>query len=100
MAVVVVLSTISCQTRVVTATKPIQNNSLDLYQKYTIQTNDAKIVKMEVLKVDQEKIYGKTKSGEEVVINKSEIREAKKPNLFGSVALGVGAVLALILIPV
>lgn len=90
----------SCQTRVVSVQNPIQANSVELYQKYTIQTNDAKIVKMEVLKQDQVKIYGKLKNGEEVIINKSDIREMKKLDLFSSIAIGVAALAAVIFVPI
>ena len=90
----------SCQTRVVSMQKPMQNNSLELYQKYTIQTNDAQIIKLEVLKLDDEKIYGKLKSGEDVVINKSDVREAKKLDLLSSVAIAVAAIAAVIFVPI
>lgn len=90
----------SCQTRVVTIQNPIQANSVELYQKYTIQTNDAKIVKMEVLKQDQDKIYGKLKNGEELTINKSDIREMKKLDLFSSIAIGVAALAAVVFVPI
>lgn len=90
----------SCQTRVVSTQKPLQNNSLELYQKYTIQTNDAKVIKLEVLKLDDDKIYGKLKSGEDVVINKSDVREAKKLDLFSSVAIAVAAIAAVIFVPI
>lgn len=89
----------SCQTRVVSQEKPIQANSLELYQKYTITTNDAKIYKVEVLRQDGEQIFTKTKKGEEIVINKNEIREAKKLDLLSSVAIAVAAVAAVIFIP-
>lgn len=89
----------SCQTRVVSQEKPIQANSLELYQKYTITTNDAKIHKVEVLRQDGEQIFTKTKKGEEIVINKNEIREAKKLDLLSSVAIAVAAVAAVIFIP-
>ena len=77
----------------------MQKNSIELYKKYTIQTQDAKEVKVEVVRVDDEKIYGKTKSGEEVVINKSDVREVRKFNLLPSIAIGVAAVAAVIFIP-
>ena len=89
----------SCQTRVVSQEKPIQANSLELYQKYTITTNDAKIYKVEVLRQDGEQIFTKTKKGEEIIINKSEIREAKKLDLLSSVAIAVAAVAAVVFIP-
>ena len=90
----------SCQTRVVSVLKPIQPNSVELYEKYTIQTNDAKIVKMEVLRQDNDNIYGKTKTGEEVVIEKKEIREMKKFNVLASVGLLVVALAAVIFVPI
>ena len=90
----------ACQTRVVSMQKPMQNNSLELYQKYTIQTNDAKVIKLEVLKVDDENIYGKLKSGEDIVIKKSDVREAEKLDLFSSVAIAVAAIAAVIFVPI
>ena len=90
----------SCQTRVVSMQKPMQNNSLELYQNYTIQTNDAKSIKLKVLKLDDEKIYGKLKSGEDMVINKSDVREAKKLDLFSSIAIALAAIAAVIFVPI
>ena len=97
---ILVLMLTSCQTRVVSTQKPIQNNSLELYQKYTFQTNDAKVIKMEVLKLDDEKIYGKLKTGEDVVINKSEVREAKKLDLISSIGIALAAIAAVIFVPI
>ena len=71
-----------------------------MYQKYTIQTNDGKMIKLQVLKVDDDKIYGKLKSGEEVVINKSEVREAKKLDLLSSIAIALAAIAAVIFVPI
>ena len=90
----------SCQTRVVSSQKPMQTNSLELYQKYTIQTNDAQSIKLEVLRQDNEKIIGKLKTGEEVVVDKSNIREAKKVDVLSSVFIGVAALAAVIFVPI
>lgn len=90
----------ACQTRVVSIQKPMQNNSFELYQKYTVQMNDAKMIKLEVLKVDDENIYGKLKSGEDIVVKKSDVREAKKLDLFSSVAIAVAAIAAVIFVPI
>ena len=90
----------ACQTRVVSIQKPMQNNSFELYQKYTVQMNDAKVIKLEVLKVDDENFYGKVKSGEDIVIKKSDVREAKKLDLFSSVAIAVAAIAAVIFVPI
>lgn len=97
---ILLLSITSCQTRVVSVQKPMKDNSLELYQKYIIQTNDAKITKMEVLKVDDQNIYGKTKTGESVTINRAEVREIKKLELIPSIAIAVAAVTAVIFVPI
>lgn len=89
----------SCQSRIVSQAKPIQNNSLELYKKYTIMTNDAKIYNVEVLRQDNEQIFTKNKKGEEIVINKNEIREVKKLDLFASIAIAAAALAAVIIIP-
>lgn len=78
----------------------MQTNSLELYQKYTIQTNDAQSIKLEVLRQDNEKIIGKLKTGEEVVVDKSNIREAKKVDVLSSVFIGVAALAAVIFVPI
>ena len=90
----------ACTTRVVSPNKPMHDNSLDLYKKYTIQTKDAKSQKIEVLKVDATKIYGKNKTGEMVEIEKSEVREIKKPDYLVSAIIGIAAIAAVIFIPI
>ncbi|WP_332020309.1 bacteriophage spanin2 family protein [Kaistella sp.] len=96
----VILSVTSCQTRVVSQQKPMQKNSLELYQKYTFQTNDGKLTKMEVLKQDDTQIYGKTKTGEDIVIAKTDVREARKLDVFSSIVVGLAAVAAVIFVPI
>lgn len=91
---------ISCQTRVVSLSKPMFDNTLELYKKYSIQTKDAKTQKIEVLKVDATKIYGKNKAGEMVEIERSEVREIKKPDILSSVIIGAAALAAVIFIPI
>lgn len=90
----------SCQTRVVSPNKPMYDNSIELYKKYTIQTKDAKSQKIQVLKVDAAKIYGKNKAGEMVEIEKSEVREIKKPDILLSAIIAIAAVAALVFIPI
>ncbi len=90
----------SCQTRVVSPSKPMQDNTLDLYKTYTIQTKDAKSQKVEVLKVDATKIYGKNKAGEMVEIEKSEVREVKKPDYLVSAIIAIAAIAAVIFVPI
>jgi len=90
----------SCHTRVVSPNKPMNDNSIDLYKKYTIQTKDAKSQKIEVLKLDATKIYGKNKAGEMVEIEKRDVREIKKPDIILSVLIGLAAVAAVVFIPI
>lgn len=94
------LGLISCQTRIVDQQKPLQPNTLELYQRYTIQTKDGKTQKVQVLRSDDENIYGKNTKGEDVVIAKSEVFDVKKFNLLASLAIGAAAVLALVFIPI
>lgn len=95
-----ILSATSCQTRVVSQHRPLQPNSLELYEKYTIVTNDAKEYKAEILKQDETQIYIKNKIGEEVVIDKSNIREVKKVDLLSTIAIGLAAIAAVIFVPI
>ncbi|MNT96198.1 hypothetical protein D3C72_2382330 [compost metagenome] len=78
----------------------MQDNSLDLYKTYTIQTKDAKSQKIEVLKVDATKIYGKNKASEMVEIEKSEVREIKKPDYLISAIIAIAAIAAVIFVPI
>ena len=98
--ILVLLSFASCQTAVVNKNKPLKTNSLELYKKYTIQTNDAKTIKIKILKIDDEKLYGKTNKGEEVVLNKTEIREVKKIDLLSTILIITAAGAAVIFVPI
>lgn len=89
----------SCQTRIVTPNRPMKLNSLELYQTYSIQTNDQRVMKVKVLRQDNEKIYGKLKSGEEVILDKSNVREVKKPDVFSSIFIALVAVAAVVFVP-
>ncbi|MFC4686106.1 MAG: hypothetical protein BGO86_03950 [Chryseobacterium sp. 36-9] len=91
---------VSCKTTVVSPNKPLYDNSLELYKKYSIQTKDAKTQKLEVLKIDATKIYGKNKAGEMVEIDKSEVREIKKPDVLASILIVAAAVAAVIFVPI
>ncbi|MCD9854279.1 bacteriophage spanin2 family protein [Epilithonimonas sp. JDS] len=90
----------SCSTRLVSPNKPMQDNSIDLYKKYTIQTKDAKTQKVEIVKIDATKIYGKNKAGEMVEIEKSEVREIRKPDILASAVIALAAIAAVVFIPI
>lgn len=99
-AVFVLLLLGSCQTRIVDSEKPLHDNTLTLYSNYTVQTKDAQKTKMEIIKVDNEKIYGKLKNGEQKEILRSEVREIKKTDYLTSVIIAVAAIAAVIFIPI
>lgn len=61
---------------------------------------DTKVQKVEVLRVDAENIYGKTKNNEDVIIKRSDVRDIKKFDLLGTIGVIAGAIAAFILIPV
>ncbi|PZU82379.1 MAG: hypothetical protein DI529_14580 [Chryseobacterium sp.] len=92
--------TVSCKTTVVSPSKPMYDNSIELYKKYIVQTKDAKTQKIEILRIDATKIYGKNKLGEMVQIEKSDVREIKKPDIIASIAIVVAAVAAVIFVPI
>lgn len=94
------LALTSCQTRVVSTQKPMKDNSLELYKNYTIQTNDAKITKMQVIKIEDGVVYGKNKNGEMVTIKKEDIREVRKTDVISSVLIGAAALAAVIFVPI
>lgn len=100
LTLLVLLTLTSCQTRVVSVQKPMQKNSLELYQTYTVQMNDGKMAKMEILKQDDTQIFGKTNKGEDIVIAKSDIREVKKVDIFSSIVIGLAAIAAVIFVPI
>lgn len=91
---------VSCKTTVVSPNKPMYDNTLELYKKYTIQTKDAKTQKIEVIKVDPTKIYGKNKAGEMVEIERSEVHDIKKPDVLASIIIVVAAIAAVIFVPI
>lgn len=90
----------SCQTRVVSVQKPFNKNSLELYKRYNFQLQDATQIKMQVLRVNDEHVYGKNNDNEQIVIKGSDIREVKKTDVFSSVVVALAAVAAVIFVPI
>ncbi|MGX9987363.1 bacteriophage spanin2 family protein [Chryseobacterium sp. POL2] len=90
----------SCQTRVVDGHKPLHDNTLELYKNYSIKTKDAKTLKMQILKVDADKIYGKLNNGEQKEIERNEIYEIKKTDYLSTILIALAAIAAVIFIPI
>lgn len=91
---------VSCKTTLVSPSKPMQDNKIELYKTYTIQTKDAHKQKIEIIRIDSDKIYGKNEAGEMIEIKKDDVREIKKLDVWASVLVGVAAILAVIFIPI
>ncbi len=89
----------SCQTKVVTAKMPLKDNTLQLYKTYSIQSQGAKTIKVKVLKIDNQNIYGKLKNGENITLNRNEIVQIRKPDPFSSLIIAAAAVAAVVFVP-
>ena len=90
----------SCQVQVMNQNKPLRDNTLELYQKYTVQTKDSKQYKMKILRIDGDTIYGKDQHGQDLSIAKKEIWTIKKMDWLASFGILAAAVAALLFIPV
>ena len=55
---------------------------------------------MKVLRVDETKVYGKDKKGETIELEKTNIRQVKKLDIFASVGIAVAAIAAVIFVPI
>ena len=89
----------SCQTKVVTNRMPLKDNTLQLYKTYNIQSEGSKTVKVEILKIDNENIYGKLKNGENITLDRKEIIQIRKPDPLSSLLIGAAAVAAVVFVP-
>ncbi len=98
--VMLLLSLTSCYTRVVTPETPLRNNTLELYKNYTIQLNDASFVKMQVLRVDEQNIYGKNRKKEQITVARKDVREIKQVDYLSSIAIAIAAIAAVIFVPI
>jgi len=96
----IIVSITSCRSIVSNPGKPLKDNSLKLNQKYQIQDFTAKIHKIKITSIDTENIYGISKKGETISIDKKQIREVKKVKVVSSIVVGIMATAAVIFIPI
>ena len=96
----ITLSLTSCKSIVSNPGKPLKDNSLALNQKYEVQDFTAKIHKIKITSIDNKSIYGISKKGETISIEKKQIREVKKVKVVSSIAVGIMAIAAVIFIPI
>ncbi len=94
------ISITSCKSIISNPGKPLKDNSLELNQKYEIQDFTAKIHKIKITSIDGKNIYGVSKKGDFISIDKKQIREVKKVKVVSSIFVGVMAIAAVILVPI
>ena len=94
------VSLTSCKSIVSNLGKPLDDNSLELNQKYEIQDFTAKIHKIKITSTDGKNIYGISKKGDFVSIDKKQIREVKKVKVVSSIVVGIMAIAAVIFVPI
>jgi hypothetical protein len=78
----------------------LKDNTLELNQKYQIQDFTAKIHKIKITSIDSKNIYGISKKGDFISIDKKQIREVKKLKVVSSIVVGIMAIAAVIFIPI
>ncbi len=96
----ITLSLTSCRSIVSNPGKPLKDNSLELNQKYEVQDFTAKIHKIKITSIDNKSIYGISKKGDFILIDKKQIREVKKVKVVSSIAVGIMAIAAVIFVPI
>ena len=97
---VICMSLSSCKSIIANPGKPLEDNSLELNQKYEIQDFTAKINKIKITSVDGKNIYGMSKKGDFISIDKQQIREVKKVKVVSSIVVGIMAIAAVIFVPI
>ncbi|WP_309840518.1 bacteriophage spanin2 family protein [Chryseobacterium sp. SLBN-27] len=100
LCLMITLSLTSCRSIVSNPGKPLKDNSLELNQKYEVQDFTAKIHKIKITSIDNKSIYGISKKGDFISIDKKQIREVKKVKVVSSIAVGIMAIAAVIFVPI
>lgn len=94
------ISLTSCKSIISNPGKPLKDNSLGLNQRYEIQDFTAKIHKIKITSIDNKNIYGISKKGDTITIDKKQIREVKKVKVVSSIVVGIMAIAAVIFVPI
>lgn len=94
------ISLTSCKSIISNPDKPLDYNALELSQKYEIQDFKAKIHKIKITSIDDKSVYGISKKGDSITIDKKQIREVKKVKIVTSIVVGIVAIAAVIFIPI
>lgn len=94
------ISFTSCKSIIANPGKPLNENVLELNQKYEVQDFSAKVHHIKITSIDKGHIYGVSKSGDSISIDKKQIREVKKVKILSSIVVGVMAIAAVIFVPI
>lgn len=94
------ISLTSCKSIISNQGKPLNYNSLELNHKYEIQDFKAKIHKIKITSIDGKNVYGISKKGDSITIDKKQIREVKKVKIAGSIVVGIVAIATVIFVPI
>ena len=97
---VICMSLTSCKSIISNPGKPLKDDSLELNHHYEIQDFTAKIHKIKITSVDGKNIYGISKKGDFISIDKQQIREVKKVKVVSSIVVGIMAIAAVIFVPI
>ena len=100
LSLIIIVSLTSCRAIISNPGKPLKDNSLEINQKYEVQDFTAKIHKIKITSVDGNNIYGISKKGETISIDKKQIREVKKVKVVSSIVVGIMAIATVILVPI
>lgn len=90
----------SCKSTIANPGKPLEDSDLKVNCRYEIQDYKAKIHHIRIICVDNEKVYGISKNGEMVTLDKKQIRQVKRIKVFSSIVVGVIAISAVIFVPI
>jgi len=100
LTLIIVFSLTSCRAIVSNPGKPLNDNSLEINQRYEVQDFTAKIHKIKITSIDSKNIYGISKKGDFISIDKKQIREVKKLKVVSSIVVGIIGIAAVTFIPI
>lgn len=90
----------SCRSTISNPGKPLEDSDLKIKSRYEIQDYNAKIHYIRIISVDSNNVYGISKKGEMVTLDKKQIRQGKRIKVFSSIVLGVLAIATVIFVPI
>ena len=90
----------SCKTTIANPGKPLEDSDLKINSRYEIQDYKAKIHYIRIISIDKNNVYGISKNGKMVTIEKKQIRQVKRIKVFSSIVVGGLAIATVIFVPI